>query len=114
MEWNESIRLTSGSGYGSEFVPKSSVTFRLQEKSIFSYFCSVAGPDPGFFSSAFQKQNNFQFCEIYGYTKKGMTTNFFSPLSFVEDPGWVKNQDPRSEINIPVPQHCVFECFKFQ
>jgi len=30
-----------------------------------------------------------------------MTTNFFSPLSFVEDfrfgirdPGWVKNQDP--------------------
>jgi hypothetical protein len=34
-------------------------------------------------------------------TKKGMTTNFFSPLSFaavfgseIRDPGWVKNQDP--------------------
>jgi hypothetical protein len=35
-----------------------------------------------FFSSAYQKYNNIQFCEICGY-KKGMTTNFFSPLSFV-------------------------------
>ena len=55
-----------------------------------------------------------------------MTTNFFSPLSFVavfgsgirdpgsgirdpgseiRDPGWVKNQDPGSGINIPDPQH---------
>jgi hypothetical protein len=38
-----------------------------------------------------------------------MTT---SPLSFVavfgsgfRDPGWVKNQDPGSGINIPDPQH---------
>jgi hypothetical protein len=47
-----------------------------------------------------------------------MTTNFFSPLSFVEvfafldqgskiwDPGWVKSHDPGSGINIPDPQHC--------
>ncbi len=44
-----------------------------------------------------------------------MTTNFFSPLSFVvvfgsgiQDPGsgMGKNQDPGSGINIPDPQHC--------
>ncbi len=43
-----------------------------------------------------------------------MTTNFFSPLSFVavfgsgiRDPesGMGKNQDPGSGINIPDPQH---------
>jgi hypothetical protein len=45
-----------------------------------------------------------------------MTTNFFSPLSFVavfgsgiRDPGsgMGKNQDPGSGINIPDPQHCI-------
>ena len=52
-----------------------------------------------------------------------MTTNFFSPLSFVagfgseirnprsgiRDPGWVKIRirDPKSGINIPDPQHCL-------
>jgi hypothetical protein len=45
-----------------------------------------------------------------------MTTNFFSPLSFVavfgsgiRDPGsgMGKNQDPGSGINIPDPQHCL-------
>jgi hypothetical protein len=42
-----------------------------------------------------------------------MTTNFFSPLSFVavffliRDPGWVKIRirDPGSGINIPDPPH---------
>jgi hypothetical protein len=47
-------------------------------------------------------------------TKKGLTTNFFSPLSFIavfgsgiRDPGsgMGKNQDPGSGINIPDPQH---------
>ncbi len=49
-----------------------------------------------FFSSAYQKWSNIQFCEICGY-KKGMTTKKISPLSFVavfiseiRDPGWVK------------------------
>jgi hypothetical protein len=45
-----------------------------------------------------------------------MTSNFFSPLSFVAvfgsgiwDPGsgMSKNQDPGSGINIPDPQHCI-------
>jgi hypothetical protein len=44
--------------------------------------------------------------------KKGLTTNFFSPLSFVAflDPGsgMGKNQDPGSGINIPDPQHWFF------
>ncbi len=48
--------------------------------------------------------------------KKGMTTIFFSPLSFVavfgsgiRDPGsgMGKNQDPGSGMNIPDPPHCV-------
>ncbi len=42
-----------------------------------------------------------------------MTTNFFSPLSFVLflDPGsgMGKNQDPGSGINIPDPQHCLLD-----
>jgi hypothetical protein len=49
-----------------------------------------------------------------------MTTNFFSPLSFVAvfgseigDPGsgMGKNQDPGSGINIPDPQHCLKDTF---
>jgi hypothetical protein len=48
-------------------------------------------------------------------TKYGLTTKFFSPLSFVavfgsgiRDPGsgMGKNQDPGSGINIPDPPHC--------
>jgi hypothetical protein len=41
-------------------------------------------------------------------TKKGMTTNFFTPLLVLFlDPGSGigKNQDPGSRINIPDPQH---------
>ena len=50
-----------------------------------------------------------------------MTTNFFSPLSFVavfgswiRDPGSGigKNQDPGSGINIPDPQHCLEQAVK--
>jgi hypothetical protein len=42
-------------------------------------------------------------------TKKGVTTNFFSLLSFapVFGSGMGKNQDPGSGINIPDPQHCI-------
>jgi hypothetical protein len=59
-----------------------------------------------------------------------MTSNFFSPLSFVavfgsgirdprsgiRDLGWVKFriQDPGSGINIPDPQHCVQCIYKPQ
>jgi hypothetical protein len=59
-----------------------------------------------------------------------MTTNFFSPLSFVavfgsgirdpkseiRDPGsgMGKNQDPGSGINIPDPQHCKILNFIFE
>jgi hypothetical protein len=37
---------------------------------------------PKFFSSALSKIKSFKFCEIGG-SKKGMTTNFFPPLSFI-------------------------------
>jgi hypothetical protein len=47
-------------------------------------------------------------------TKKDMTTNFFSPLSFVAvfGSGMDKNQDPASWINIPDPKHW-FQYFIF-
>jgi hypothetical protein len=42
-----------------------------------------------------------------------MTTNFFSPLSFVAvfGSGMGKNQDPGSGINIPDPQHWLLRKF---
>jgi hypothetical protein len=66
---------------------------------------------PTFFRQQFK--NKIIFFEICGY-KKGMTTNFFPPLSFVavlepgsgkgknQDPGseMGKNQDPGSGINV--------------
>jgi hypothetical protein len=52
-----------------------------------------------------------------------MTTNFFSPFSFVavfgsriQDPGseMGKNQDPGSGKNIPDPQHCLQPVFRIR
>jgi hypothetical protein len=70
------------------------------------------------FSISKIKKNYLQFCEICGY-KKGMTTNFFSFLSFfavfgsgiwdpksgIQNPGWVKIRirDLGSGINKPDP-----------
>ncbi len=57
---------------------------------------------PKFYSSAFKKFNNFQFGKFVG-TKKGLTTNIFSPLSFVAVFGsWIR--DPRSRIRDPGPR----------
>jgi hypothetical protein len=44
-----------------------------------------------------------------------MTSNFFSPLSFVAvfGSGMGKNQDPGSGINIPDPQHCSVPFYSF-
>jgi hypothetical protein len=69
---------------------------------------------PKFFSSAFKNKIILKFVKFVA-TKKGLTTNFFPPLSFVavfgsgiQDPRsrMGKNQDTRSRINIPDPQHC--------
>ncbi len=77
-----------------------------------------------FFLPHFKNKIIFKFVKFLA-TKKGMTTNFFSPLSFFEvfvsgirdprsgirgprswirDPGWVKNQNLGSGINILDPQ----------
>ncbi len=62
------------------------------------------------FSLSFQKQNNIQFCEIFGYKKKYDNKFFFTPLFcccfWIRDPGseMGKNQDLGSGINIPDPQ----------
>jgi hypothetical protein len=61
---------------------------------------------PKFFSSAFQNKIIFNFVKFVA-TKKGMTKNFFSPLSFfaIFGSGMGKNQDPGSGIINPDPQH---------
>jgi hypothetical protein len=65
---------------------------------------------PNFFLQHLKNKIIFNFLKFVA-TKKGLTTNFFSPLSFVVvlflDPGsgMDKNQDPGSGINIPDPQH---------
>jgi hypothetical protein len=70
---------------------------------------------PNFFLQHLKNKIIFNFVKLVA-TKKGLTTNFFSPLSFVavfgsgiRDLGSRirngKNQDPGSGINIPDPQH---------
>jgi hypothetical protein len=67
---------------------------------------------PNFFLQQFKNKIVFLNSVKFVATKKGMTTNFCSPLSFVavfgsgiRDPGsgMDKNQDPGSGINIPDP-----------
>ncbi len=74
---------------------------------------------PNFFLQHFKNKIIFNFVKFVKFvkfvaTKKGMRTDFFSPLPFVEVfgteirdprsgiliPGWVRNQDPGSEIRI--------------
>jgi hypothetical protein len=75
----------------------------------------ILGKFAQIFSSAFQKRNSFQFCEICGYRKRYDKKFFFTACPFfcccfwIRDPGsgMGKSQDPGSGINIPDPQHCV-------
>jgi hypothetical protein len=69
---------------------------------------------PNFFLQRFKNKIIFNFVKFVA-TKKSMKTIFFHPSlllrfldpgSEIRDPGWVKNQDPVSRINIPDPQHC--------
>jgi hypothetical protein len=70
--------------------------------------------DPNFFLKHFKNKIILNLVKLVA-SKKHMTTNSVSPLSFVAvfgsgipDPGsrMGKNQDPGSGINIPDPQHC--------
>ncbi len=70
-----------------------------QQTSFVLYQCCGYGSGIRWFF-LLQKKNNFQFCDIRGY-KRGRTTNFFSPLSFVAIV-------PGSGINIPDPQHVLY------
>jgi hypothetical protein len=69
---------------------------------------------PNFFLEQFKNKIILHFGKFVA-TKKCLTKDFFSPLSFlpvfgsgIRDPGsrMGKNQDPGSGINIPDPQHC--------
>jgi hypothetical protein len=77
---------------------------------------------PNFFLQLFKNKIIFNFVKFVA-TKKGLTKNFFSPLSFVavfrsgiRNPGsgMGKNQDPGSGINIPDPHHCDKSLHLFQ
>jgi hypothetical protein len=63
---------------------------------------------PNFFLRHFKSKLVFNFVKFIAL-KKGMTTNFSSPLSFIavfgSGTGMGKNQYPGSGINIPDPQH---------
>ncbi len=66
---------------------------------------------PNFFLQHFQNKIILNFVKFVA-TKKGMTTNFFSPLSFLRFflsrmiPGSGMGKKSGSRINIPDPQHC--------
>jgi hypothetical protein len=61
---------------------------------------------PNFVFQQFRNKIIFNFVKFVA-TKKGLTTNFFSPLSFVAVFG-SGIRDPGSGINIPNPQHSYF------
>jgi hypothetical protein len=76
---------------------------------------------PNFFLQHFKNKIIFIFVKFVA-TKKGMTTNFFSTLSFVAvfgsrirdpGPGMGKNQDLGSGIKIPDQQHCYCQTLSF-
>ncbi len=74
---------------------------------------------PNFFLQLLKINIIYNFV-IFVATKKGRTTNFFHPslllLFWIRDPGWTKIRirDTRSGINIPDPQHCVWDLIKLE
>jgi hypothetical protein len=95
----------------------------LSDKVLGRKFYNSLKTGPNFFLQHLKNKIIFSFVKFVA-TKKGLTTNFFSPFSFVavfasgirdpgsgmgknQDPGsgLGKNQDPGSGINIPDPQH---------
>ncbi len=87
--------LTPGSGYR---IPNPYL--ELSNKFLGEKFYNSLKTGPNVFLQHFKNKIILNFVKFVA-SKKGITTNFFSPLSFVEvfgseirDPGWVKNQDP--------------------
>jgi hypothetical protein len=107
----------SGLGFfsGSRIPDPNPYFLELSDKFLSEKFYNSLKTGPNFFLQNLKNKIIFNFVKFCGY-KKGLTTNFFSPLSFVavfgsgiRDPGsgMGKNQDPGSGINIPDPQHCL-------
>jgi hypothetical protein len=82
-------------------------------------FCNYLKIGANFFLEHFKNKIIYNFVKFVvtknGMTKKKIFTPLFvkdfgsgirDPRSENRDPGWVKNQDPGSGINIPDPQHC--------
>jgi hypothetical protein len=93
---------------GSSIPDPKPIFFEFSDKFLGKKFYNSLKTGPNFFLQHFKNLA----------TKKGMTTNIFSPLSFVEvfgsgirDPGWVKNQDSGSGINIPDPHASLIKTY---
>jgi hypothetical protein len=71
----------SGIGFSGSRIP-APYFLELSDKFLGKKFYNSLKTGPNFFSSAFKKLNNFQFVKFVA-TKKGLTTIFCSPLSFV-------------------------------
>jgi hypothetical protein len=97
--------LDPGSGIGFFRIPDlgsripNSYFWELSDNFLGKKYYNSLKIDPNFFLQHF-KSKIIQFCEIYGSKKKGMTTNFFSPLSFIAVFG-SGIRDPRSGIRDP-------------
>jgi hypothetical protein len=80
----------------------------LSDKFLGKRFYNSLKTGPNVFLQHLKNKIIFNFVKFVA-TKKGLTTNFFSPFSFVavfgSGSGMGKNQDPGSGINIPDPQH---------
>jgi hypothetical protein len=114
--------LTPGSGIQNRFFPDpgSRIPYPGSHTHIFDNFLgkkfyNYLKIDPNFFLQTSKNKIIYNFVKFVAM-KKGMTTNFFSSLSFVTvfGSGMDKDQDPGSGINIPDPQHWSFHSIKFR
>ncbi len=84
---------------GSRITDPNPIFLELSDKFSGKMFYNSLKTGPNFFLQQFKNKIIFNFVKFEA-TKKDLTTNFFSPLSFVAV------FDPESGINIPDPQYC--------
>ncbi len=106
--------LTPGSGIRNRFFPdpRSRIPkpytgiWELGDNFLVKKFYNSLIIGPNFFLQHFKNKIIYNFVKFVA-TKKGMTTNFFSPLPFVPIFG-SEIKDPGSGKNIPDPQQLVY------
>ncbi len=107
--------LDPGSGIGFFRIPDPNPYFwELSDSFLGKKFYNSLKIGPNFFLQHFKTKIMYNFLTFVA-TLKEMTSNFFSPLSFVAvfGSGMGKNQDLGSGINIPDPQHWLLHTWYF-